>query len=90
MVKDFLKKTTFHTDYFYMILTYGNRHGGAAELAQKFCQECRLRRFCVLLPGMQPKESRGLGIILKMSKKDASCVLKNKRTSCIITDKMSL
>lgn len=27
MVKDFLKKTTFHTGYFYMILTYGNRHG---------------------------------------------------------------
>lgn len=39
MVKDFLKKTAFHTDYFYMILTYGNRHGGAAELAQKLCQE---------------------------------------------------
>lgn len=40
MVKDFLKKATFHTDYFYMILTYGNRHGGAAELAQKLCEEC--------------------------------------------------
>ena len=23
-----------------MILTYGNRHGGAAELAQKLCEEC--------------------------------------------------
>ena len=33
MVKDFLKRGVFHTDYFYMILTYGNRHGGAAELA---------------------------------------------------------
>lgn len=40
MVKDFLKNTVFHTDYFYMILTYGNRHGGAAELAKKFCDEC--------------------------------------------------
>ena len=40
MVKDFLKKNTFRTDYFYMILTYGNRHGGAAELAQKLCWEC--------------------------------------------------
>ena len=40
MVKDFLKKARFHTDYFYMILTYGNRHGGAAELAQKLCEEC--------------------------------------------------
>ena len=40
MVKEFLKKAVFHTDYFYMILTYGNRHGGAAELAQKLCEEC--------------------------------------------------
>ena len=27
MVRDFLKRAVFHTDYFYMILTYGNRHG---------------------------------------------------------------
>lgn len=40
MVKDFLKKAVFHTKYFYMILTYGNRHGGAAELAKKLCDEC--------------------------------------------------
>lgn len=40
IVKDFMKKAVFHTDYFYMILTYGNRHGGAAELAKKFCDEC--------------------------------------------------
>lgn len=39
MVKDFLKEAQFHTDYFYMILTYGNRHGGAAELAQELCRE---------------------------------------------------
>lgn len=39
MVRDFMKKADFHTDYFYMILTYGNRHGGAAELA-KICDEC--------------------------------------------------
>lgn len=39
MVKEFLKKAVFHTDYFYLILTYGNRHGGAAELAQKYCEE---------------------------------------------------
>lgn len=31
MVKDFIKKAKFQTDYFYMILTYGNRHGGAAS-----------------------------------------------------------
>ena len=35
MVKDFLRRAHFHTEYFYMILTYGNRHGGAAELAPK-------------------------------------------------------
>lgn len=40
MVKDFLKDSVFHTDYFYMILTYGNRHGGAAELAKQLCDEC--------------------------------------------------
>lgn len=40
MVKDFIKKAKFQTDYFYMILTYGNRHGGAAELAKNFCEEC--------------------------------------------------
>ena len=40
MVKDFLKRANFHTDYFYMILTYGNRHGGAAELARQLCDAC--------------------------------------------------
>lgn len=40
MVRDFMKKAEFHTDYFYMVLTYGNRHGGAAELAQELCEEC--------------------------------------------------
>lgn len=35
LVKEFLEKATFKTPYFYMILTYGNRHGGAAELAEK-------------------------------------------------------
>ncbi len=28
------------TDYFYMVLTYGNRHGGASELAYQLCREC--------------------------------------------------
>lgn len=40
MVKMFLKNAVFETGYFYMILTYGNRHGGAAELAKKLCDEC--------------------------------------------------
>lgn len=37
MVKTFLQEATFNTDYFYIVLTYGNRHGGAAELAKRFC-----------------------------------------------------
>lgn len=40
MVREFMKKAVFHTEYFYMILTYGNRHGGAAELAKTLCDEC--------------------------------------------------
>ena len=40
MVKEFLKKAVLHTNYFYMVLTYGNRHGGAAELAKQFCENC--------------------------------------------------
>ncbi len=43
MVREFLQKSKFHTDYFYMVLTYGNRHGGAAELAQKLCQDCGIQ-----------------------------------------------
>nr|WP_294493002.1 EFR1 family ferrodoxin [uncultured Mediterraneibacter sp.] len=39
MVKDFLKRARFRTNYFYIILTYGNRHGGAAELAKQLCEE---------------------------------------------------
>lgn len=42
MVKEFMKKAQFHTDYFYMILTYGNRHGGAAELAYQLCRDCQI------------------------------------------------
>lgn len=45
MVREFLRRGSFHTDYFYMVLTYGNRHGGAAELAYQLCREC----------GVQPK-----------------------------------
>lgn len=39
MVKEFVQKAVFHTDYYYIILTYGNRHGGASELAETFCRE---------------------------------------------------
>ena len=36
IVKEFIRKVTFKTDYFYIILTYGMLHGGAAELADKY------------------------------------------------------
>lgn len=36
MVKEFLQKATLDTEYLYLILTYGKRHGGAAELAKKY------------------------------------------------------
>lgn len=39
MVKQFLKEATFDTDYFYLILTYGRRHGGAAELAEQYLND---------------------------------------------------
>lgn len=37
-VKDFISKASFETDYLYLILTYGSRHGGASELADKFAK----------------------------------------------------
>lgn len=43
MVKDFISEATFNTKYFFMILTYGRRHGGAAELADEFCGECGIK-----------------------------------------------
>lgn len=43
MVKEFLRRAKFHTDYFYMVLTYGSRHGGAAELAYLLCRSCGIR-----------------------------------------------
>lgn len=39
LVREFLSKAEFETDYFYLILTYGNRHGGAAELAQRMLED---------------------------------------------------
>lgn len=38
LVRKFLSKAEFETDYFYLILTYGSRHGGAAELAQRMLE----------------------------------------------------
>lgn len=39
MVKEFLEKDAFRADYFYMVLTYGNRQGGAAELARDMLEQ---------------------------------------------------
>lgn len=36
LVKRFLRTMAFQTDYFYLVLTYGNRHGGATEVARRF------------------------------------------------------
>jgi len=36
MVKEFIKKASFQSKYFYIILTYGALHGGAAELAREY------------------------------------------------------
>lgn len=38
MVKEFVKKAVFRTPYFYVMLTYGANHGGAAELAARYIQ----------------------------------------------------
>lgn len=43
MVQEFLRKAVFETDYFYMILTYGHRHGGAAELTEHLLTGCGIR-----------------------------------------------
>ncbi len=43
MVREFLERGKFETEYFYMVLTYGNRHGGAAELAKSLCDACGVR-----------------------------------------------
>lgn len=36
MVKKFIKNASFQTPYFYMILTYGANHGGAAQIADRY------------------------------------------------------
>ena len=39
LVREFLERSVFQTPYFYMVLTYGNRHGGAAELAEQMLDQ---------------------------------------------------
>lgn len=42
LVKKFIREATFKTDYFYVVLTYGRKHGGAAELAEEYLKNCGL------------------------------------------------
>jgi len=39
-VKEFIRTSTFSCDYFFIVGTYGNRHGGFAELTRRFLEEC--------------------------------------------------
>lgn len=39
IVKEFVRKATFDTDYLYLVETYGHRHGGANELAEMIFEE---------------------------------------------------
>ena len=43
MVKEFLRKAIFHTEYLYAVLTYGNRHANAVELAEKALRDAGKR-----------------------------------------------
>lgn len=36
MVKEFIRRAFFKTDYLFVVLTYGAHHGGAAEIADSF------------------------------------------------------
>lgn len=39
MVKEFIRRASFETDYLFVVLTYGAHHGGAAEIAASFFKE---------------------------------------------------
>jgi ferredoxin len=39
LVKEFLKKAQFNTDYFYIVETFGKMNGGCTELAANYCKE---------------------------------------------------
>lgn len=43
LVREFIDKAEFETPYFYMILTYGNRHGGAAGLTANMLRSAGIR-----------------------------------------------
>ena len=39
MVKEFIRRASFETEYLFVVLTYGAHHGGAAEIADLFFQD---------------------------------------------------
>lgn len=43
MVKEFIRKASFETDYLFVVLTYGAYHGGAAEIADLFLRNAGKR-----------------------------------------------
>ena len=42
-VRDFIRNASFACDYFFIVGTYGCRHGGFAELTRRFLEECGKR-----------------------------------------------
>ena len=68
LVKDFLKAAAFETRYFFILLTYGNRHGGAAELAKEYAERVGLHPNYInvilmadnFLPGFDMEQQRQL------------------------------
>ena len=38
LVKEFIRSSTFETDYFYIVVTYGMHHGGVAERTKAFVE----------------------------------------------------
>ena len=43
LVRQFLEQATFETSYFYMVLTYGRRHGGASLLAKNMLDKIGIK-----------------------------------------------
>lgn len=43
MVRDFLRKAKFHTDYLYVIMTYGCHNGASAKIMREFADEYGLQ-----------------------------------------------
>lgn len=39
MVKEFIRRASFETEYLFVVLTYGAHHGGAAEIADRFIRD---------------------------------------------------